>query len=428
MGLIAMLPVHDAFADRARRPAQGKARNTAPAAALSLAGTYALTTVGMRPVRDEELAKSKITFASNGSVSIQTACNRMGASLQTRSKPGEILGFSNPLQTLLPCQGRVDQAETTTRRLIVETTNIARAGNRLTFFNINGANIAQWTLVAPSAAAAVSAPQRGAPAPIRADFGDYILTELGGSPVLSYPARPAQPPAGTPKVPEGAPEAAPVTPPPNARLVTNVPTLFLRANGSVMGSGGCNNYSASLVETREGARRFGPVGATKKACLDRGTRALESQFFTTLRNTNRVEIGPRRVDLYARNGTRTARFAAVGARADRGPSLYGTTWILRSLNGEPIARTAPPSITFDGNQASGSTGCNRYSIQHNRQNGRSRFSNNVSTRMACVDNARHVLEGRYIAALLTVTTIEVSATTLTLRAADLQTVLVFDAE
>jgi heat shock protein HslJ len=430
VGLVALLPVHDAYADRARRPvrAASKAKAKAivpatPAAALSLAGTYALTSVSMRPVRDVELAKSQITFSPGGDVSVKTACNAMGARLQSRSKPGEILGFSNPAQTLLPCQGKVLQAETTTSRLMAETANIARAGNIVTFFNANGINIAQWTLVAATAPE-VSAPQPGAPPPVRADFGDYVLTELNRVPIAGYAARPVPTPSGMP----AGPEAAPPTLPANTRLASRVPNLFLRANGSVMGSSGCNQFNATLVDNSDGTRRFGPVGATKKGCLNRNTRTIETQLFTAFRTATRVEAGPRRIDLFARNGVRIARFASIGARTEAGPSLYGTNWILRSFNGSLIPQVVQPTIKFEGNRASGSTGCNRFDIQHIRQNGGSRFSNGITTRMACMDDNRNALESRYMAALETITNIEISPTTLTLRSADSRTVLMFDAE
>jgi heat shock protein HslJ len=426
--LAASLPVRDAFADSTRRTGRThvKANRTvliAPAAALSLAGQYALTSVGRRPVRDEELAKSKIIFSPNGDVSVMTACNTLGARLQTRSKPGQILGFSNPAQTLLPCQGRILQAETTTTHLVVDTANIARAGNIVTFFDANGVNIAQWTAVSrPVSPREASAPQPGAPAPTRVYFGDYVLAELGGRPVASYPARPAPTPRGMP----AAPEASPPNFASNVRLAPSVPTLFLREDGSVMGSSGCNPYNSRLNDGTGGNKRFGRVVSTKKACLDQNLGRLEADFFLALRAARRVEVTDRYIDLFAANGNKTARLGSISAGAPGGPSLFGTTWILRSLNNEPISRNNAPTITFSGEQASGSTGCNQFTIQHTRQNGRSQFRRSIMTERACASAGPNNTESRFMRALEASTIIDVSSTTLILRSVDNRTILTFD--
>lgn len=437
MTALAMVPISEAFAERAstqqtrlkakskQATAPRRLRTLPPASALSLSGTYALTSVSGRPVRDIELAKSKVTFLGRGEVSVATACHGFGAKLESKSSPNQILGFSRVLAPSIGCPIDQNQANATTMGLFRETANIARAGNFITFFNTNGVNIAQWAAVTVnSPLPEVSAPQPGAPAPVRADFGDYVLTELNGNPVATYGARLALAPPRVPPVPEAAPTALPA----NTRLASSVPTLFLRANGNAMGSSGCNQYNATLVENADRTRRFGPVVSTKKACLDRGTRALESALFHALRTASRVDVGPRQIDLFAGNGARTARFSSTSARAQAGPSLYGTNWTLRSLNGVAVPRASPPTIKFEGHQASGSTSCNQYNIQHSRQNGRSRFTNGIGTEMSCGRDGRNDLERRYMAALATITTIEVSSTTLTLSSPDSSTILIFDAE
>jgi heat shock protein HslJ len=300
--LLVSLPTGEAYADRARqRPAlvptaPGKAKVVAPppaAASLTLAGTYNLTHINGRTVRNPDLAGSIATFSSNGSVSVQTACNRFGTNLQSRTTPNQILGFGQTIHTAMRCSPPAGEAEFATARLFSNTANIARAGNIITFFDVNGTNIAQWTMARVSPATPeASAPQTGAPPPVRAYSGDFVLSELNGNPV-------------------GAPALA--RPRGVNQLSMTQPTLFLRENASVIGSSGCNQYTTTLVSNRDGTSRFGPVTTTRKACLNRATRTLETAFFRALRTANRVEIGTARLDVYGENGQRTARLSAIGA-------------------------------------------------------------------------------------------------------------------
>lgn len=67
-----------------------------------------------------------------------------------------------------------------------------------------------------------------------------------------------------------------------------------RANGS----GGCNRMSGSY-ETGDGRLRFGPIAATKMACVDMQT---ESAFFGALERTRRYHVAGRRLELMDGNG------------------------------------------------------------------------------------------------------------------------------
>lgn len=445
VALALLLPLNDAFADRSRhttqRPhvsaKQKPVTPPTPTAALTLAGTFALTSVNGRPVRNAELAKSVVTFFANGEVRVQTACNVFGTLLQARAKPNQILGFGQTVHTTLPCTPPKLEAETGTTRLFYDTANIARAGSSVTFFDVNGVSIAQWTATAParnaagqdqtaSPPAAVPVPvptaqraalSRGAPPPTRAYFGDYVLSELNGNPVT----------APVPVSPEAAPEAAPTRPSATNQLSPTQPTMFLRENGNVTGSSGCNQYSSTLMRASDGTSRLGPVITSKKACLNRTTRALETTFFGALRRASRVDINADKVDIFAPNGQRTAQLSAVGAR-QAGPNFYGKKWILRRLNRVALSGTNLPTITFTDSQASGTTGCNNYTIDHVRRNGRSRFSGGIMTEMACVAAPGNGLEGRYMTALRTVTAIQITGSSLTMRSSDGRIVMVFAAE
>jgi heat shock protein HslJ len=389
----------------------------ADAPAITLSGTYALTRVGARPVRDPDLLASRITFGPNFQVSGTTACNGFAGRLYTDRAKRKIVGFDQLVATEMGCPGPKSEAEATTLRLLNQTANIARAGETITLFNAVGLTLAQFSAIAPPQAATpepeASAPQRGAPAPTRAYFGDFVLSELGGIPVaVRAPANVVPQPVALP----------------NTRYLTMLPTLYLREGGAATGLSGCNQYGATLSRVGGQPARFGPVTSTTKRCLDRPTERVEREIVSALRNAARVEVNEARVNLMAANGTRLARFSNVAGARARDVSLFGTKWVLRSINGRPIASANAPDVTFEGTQAIGSTGCNRFNMVHNRRNGRSRFQDGAMTKMACVDENRNQLEQSFMRGLSSITTMTLTATRLTMRSDDGATIMVFEAD
>jgi heat shock protein HslJ len=305
----------------------------------------------------------------------------------------------------------------------------ARTDSVISLINTNGIVVAQLSKVAEATSPAqaapagssqneASAPQRGAPAPtsvsMRINLGDYVLTELGGLPVA------VRAPSSTMPQPVYRP---------NTRFLPILPTLYVRENGVVSGLAGCNQFNGGLVEGSAGSKLFGPIGTTKKACLDRAVTRTEQDILTAMRRAVRVNVGPNRVDLLASDGTRLARFGAVGAGGNQdGPSLYGPTWTLRRINTIEVEGPQRPNIVFEGNRASGFGGCNRFSATHQRRNGRSEFSQIATTAMACLRQRQPNLETDYLAALQRVTIIDLTSDQLTLRTPDRGTILVFEAD
>jgi heat shock protein HslJ len=394
-----------------------------PAPAIALSGTYALTRIGGRPVRDAELAATSITFMPRFEVTGTTACNSFSGRLHTDPSASKIVGFDNLVATERGCATKQAQAEATTLRILRQTANIARAGNSITLLNSIGLTLAQFSAVDFTAAEAEpvaaqaqperSAPSRGAPPPTRAYFGDYVLSELGGAPVaVRVPAN---------IVPR------PVTLP-NTRFLTILPTLYLREGGAATGLSGCNQYSTRLVTTPNQPARFAQVVSTTKRCLDRPTERTEREVRSALQDAARVEITDSRINLLRADGTRLARFSNVASGSARGPSLFGTTWLLRSINGAAVPAANPPSIVFEGNQAIGFSGCNRFNMVHNRRGGRSKFQDAAMTRMACLDRDRNQLEQRFMTGLTTITRLDVGPSTLTMRSEDGATMMLFEAD
>jgi heat shock protein HslJ len=81
---------------------------------------------------------------------------------------------------------------------------------------------------------------------------------------------------------------------------------------------------------------------------------------------------------------------------------------------------------FSGNQASGTTGCNRYAVEHQRQNGKSRFIEGTVMTGACVNTAQNELASRYMTALVQMTSLDLSATRLVMRSDNGQITMVFE--
>jgi heat shock protein HslJ len=420
-------------ADASRTKAKKKRALTPPATiltqptptdapAITLSGTFALTRIGARPVRDPDLQASRLTFLPGFRVTGTTACNGFEGRLHTDRAKRKIVGFDDVIATEMGCPGPKGQAEATTLRLLDQTANIARAGSTITLFNAVGLTLAQFSAVDQNATRLATqqlptpeanAPQRGAPPPTRAYFGDFVLSELGGQPVSLRPTANAIP--------------QPVAPP-NTRFLTILPTLYMREGGQATGLSGCNQYRTILSNTQDQPPRFGPVVSTTKRCLDRPTERAEREIVGALRQAARVDINQNRVNLLAADGTRLARFSSATGGAGRDASLFGTKWVLRSINGVIVSATNPPTMTFEGNQASGSTGCNRFNIAHNRRAGRSSFQNGAITKMACLDQGRSQLEQRFMESLTRVSILNVTSSQLNMRNNDGSTTLLFEAD
>jgi heat shock protein HslJ len=66
------------------------------------------------------------------------------------------------------------------------------------------------------------------------------------------------------------------------------------------------------------------------------------------------------------------------------PSLDGTSWVLSSLEGYDLDPTQPATLQFEGGNAGGSDGCNRYAMGYTAKGDRLEWTSaGVSTQMAC---------------------------------------------
>jgi heat shock protein HslJ len=251
---------------------------------------------------------------AGGGVSVATACNTIGGAVQSRQSPHQILGFGGLVVTTMGCQPNMARAEQTTLLLLRDTVNIARAGTTITFFNTMGASIAQWRAIEGGLANAdsptVPPPRQPFNASPRIASGDYVLSEINGVTIGTIPARPVSPPRGAP----ASTARSLVSGPPPSRIVTSLPTLFLRDNGDISGSTGCNRYNTSMARGAQSQAGLSPVITTKMTCLSPQVRALEGELLAAFRSALRVDAGAAAIEFYGVNGARLARFRTISAR------------------------------------------------------------------------------------------------------------------
>ena len=106
-------------------------------------------------------------------------------------------------------------------------------------------------------------------------------------------------------------------------------------------------------------------------------------------------------------------------------SLVGPRWRLIEIDGQPaIARTGPrePHLIFSSSDTAsrvgGSTGCNHMGGTYQADGSSLRFSQMISTKMACVEDDRMRQETAFLTALNAVDRYAVSGDTLELRAGE----------
>lgn len=74
-------------------------------------------------------------------------------------------------------------------------------------------------------------------------------------------------------------------------------------------------------------------------------------------------------------------------RANDGPPLDGSAWVLASLPGRSLVPDATPTARFEGGRVAGTDGCNRYSMPFKARGSEIRIGpTGPSTRMACPES------------------------------------------
>jgi heat shock protein HslJ len=92
---------------------------------------------------------------------------------------------------------------------------------------------------------------------------------------------------------------------------------------------------------------------------------------------------------------------ACGGAPDAGSleRVTGVTWEATQISGAPVTLSSPVTLAFADGRASGRSGCNRYSGAVLLEAGRIRFSEIISTKMACVEETAMQTEMAFLQAL-----------------------------
>ena len=128
----------------------------------------------------------------------------------------------------------------------------------------------------------------------------------------------------------------------------------------------------------------------------------------------------------------TAALCVVVLAGCSGPgkagTLEGTSWILNSINGQPVVAGSTITAAFgaDGKIA-GNSGCNHYSASYEASGSSLTISQATSTLMACEESLMQQ-ESDYMAALTSTAGFALAGDQLTLRNASGEPVLVFSAQ
>jgi heat shock protein HslJ len=194
-------------------------------------------------------------------------------------------------------------------------------------------------------------------------------------------------------------------------------SLNFGTDGQASGHAGCNTYSGGFQAGGK-ALKVGPLSSTQRACAaPAGVMEQEQQYLAALQNAAAFEIAGDTLTLRDAGGA-----MQVVAKASTPAGLPGTSWKITMYNNGNQAVVGlltgtDISLNFgtDG-QASGNAGCNTYSGGYQAGGKALKVGPLAGTRMFC-DKPAGVMdqEKRYLAALQSAATYEVTGRTLTIR-------------
>jgi heat shock protein HslJ len=195
-------------------------------------------------------------------------------------------------------------------------------------------------------------------------------------------------------------------------------TVTLRFDGSrALGTDGCNRYTAPYTASA-GALKVGPGAAsTRMACPEeRMNQAAAFMGALTRASGYRVESGQLQL---------TADGAVLATFAPQPPSLAGTAWRVTGYNNGKQAVTsvlAGSNLTMEfaaGGKATGSAGCNPFSVPYKAEGEKLSLGPAVTTRKMCAEPEGVMeQEQQFLRALETVASARVEGDRLELRTAD----------
>ena len=114
---------------------------------------------------------------------------------------------------------------------------------------------------------------------------------------------------------------------------------------------------------------------------------------------------------------------ATPTPAGPAPQLTGTNWSVTTIDGQPTIAAHPPTMTFDADSVSGTTGCNSYNAGYTLSGTALTFKPAAQTAMACEDAAVMTQEQSFGAALAKVAAVRAAGAGLELLDAGQKAVL-----
>jgi len=169
-------------------------------------------------------------------------------------------------------------------------------------------------------------------------------------------------------------------------------TLTFGEDGAVSGSGGCNTYGGSY-SADDGMLTLSQLFSTEMACLEENLMAQEIAYFDALQSAANYEMTAEDQLVITLTQGESLIF-------DRLIRLENTQWQLVSYGDTMVLENTDLTLEFraDG-ELGGNSGCNTFGSTYTLDGSAIRFSEIVSTRMACLDDASAAQEQAYLEAL-----------------------------
>ena len=193
------------------------------------------------------------------------------------------------------------------------------------------------------------------------------------------------------------------------------------------GSGGCNWY-LGVYSTDGSSLRMQTPATTWALCESAEIMQQEGFFLDSLVNVTEYRMEGDKLAAYTVENQRMLTLVPA-----QPVPLEGTTWDLKFIyNGkewQPVIPGSTVTAQFDGDQLSGSAGCNSYNATVTIEGETMTISDAASTRKACADPEGVMdQETLYLSTLSSVTGYQGAGYALSLVDADGQAILVFGAE
>ncbi|NYT07580.1 MAG: META domain-containing protein [Methanomicrobiales archaeon] len=209
-------------------------------------------------------------------------------------------------------------------------------------------------------------------------------------------------------------------------------TAFFDGTGTVTGSAGCNQYTASYSGTLNNLA-IGTPATTKMNCPSPpGTMSQESLYLTTFQGASRFTIEGDILTIMDSNGKAILAYSRIPPGVLTPAPLIGTTWYLNSfVDAKGTIWTPGPmfpislQLAGDG-KLSGNAGCNNYFGSYTLSGNSISIGTLGSTVMSCNETGIMDLEATYLTVLPRMILYQVSGNELTLSDGTGKMTMIYD--